>query len=117
MKENSFTHFDLKAGTYSKMNIDDVIERATAKVTADKGAAMKPEVILVHNLTGELFAQLEEVYEINPLAKLDVFYDFRFTECSCKYYVRSTHGSDVCEFTSHKLMTKDKLDVGYINVA
>ena len=75
------------------MNIGEVMEYAEEKVLKKKGDTMKPDLLLIHDLKRGVWDKLEKIYDINPQAKLDVFYDFRFTECSCKYFVRANAGS------------------------
>jgi len=50
-------------------------------------------VYLIYNMTGDIWDKFESLFDLNPLAKLEMFNDFSYNECKARFFVKANEGS------------------------
>jgi len=44
-------------------------------------------------MTGDIWDKFESLFDLNPLAKLEMFNDFSYNECKARFFVKAKEGS------------------------
>jgi len=44
-------------------------------------------------MTGDIWDKFESLFDLNPLAKLEMFNDFSYNECKARFFVKANEGS------------------------
>lgn len=74
-------------------------------------------MLLVHDLTREIYDEIEQIFDLNPIARLEIFTDMMFDECKSEYYTNGRHGKEAGVYSKKGDAPYGSFEMGYFSIS